>query len=182
VPGLNLWKVGLPVMVILVLVSGVWWVVQGPPTEQARKVAVGEPAPDFHLPGLEGGDVSLSQFRGKVVFLNFWASWCPPCRMEMPSMERLNEVYGGKNFVMLAVNTEGEPDGARRFLQNNPHSFRVLLDSEGKVHTMYGVFKFPETFLIDPEGRIVEHIIGARDWSSVDILKKIRGLVEGKAQ
>lgn len=135
-------------------------------------------APDFTLTALNGERVSLSQYRGKVVFLNFWATWCPPCRAELPSMQRLNEVFAGRDFVMLAVNVES--DGAKilpEFLRQFPHSYQVLLDGDGQAQKLYGVDKFPETFVIDKQGRVVERIIGARDWSATAMLQRFNTLV-----
>jgi peroxiredoxin len=146
--------------------------------ELPGEIAVGEPVPDFTLPDLQGNPVTLSKLRGKVVLLNFWATWCPPCRAEFPSMERLNEVYGGRNFVMLAVNVEQDADLVRDFIKKNKHTFQVLLDPEAEVQALYGVYRFPETFLIDKQGRAVERAIGARDWSAVDFLKKVDGLLK----
>jgi len=141
-------------------------------------LAAGAPAPDFTLQDLGGESVTLSQYRGKVVFLNFWASWCPPCRAEMPSMERLYEVFANDDFVMLAVNIEQDAEAVRGFLRQHPHAFPVLLDLEETTQLLYGVDRFPETFLIDRQGRIVERYIGARDWSSVDFLKKIKSMLK----
>lgn len=144
----------------------------------AAGVKIGMEAPDFTLKDLHGNRVALSQYRGKVVFLNFWASWCPPCREEMPSMERLHEVYTGRDFVMLAVNVEQEVKDVRAFLEKHPHNFQVLLDADAKAQNLYGVNRFPETFLIDKSGKIVEHYLGARDWSGVDFLKKINSMMK----
>jgi len=144
----------------------------------AGLVAAGAPAPDFTLKDLAGTSVTLSKYRGKVVFLNFWASWCPPCRAEMPSMERLYEVYANDDFVMLAVNVEQDAAAVRAFVQKHAHTFPVLLDPEATAQRLYGVDRFPETFLIDREGRVVERYIGARDWSSVDFLKKIKSMLK----
>jgi len=142
-------------------------------------VRVGNMAPDFTLSDLSGKTVTLSQLRGKVVFLNFWATWCPPCRTEMPSMEMLNEVFSSSDFVMLAVNVEREGDKTvPSFLERNPHSFSILLDLDEKVQRSYGVFRFPETFLIDSEGRVARHFIGAYDWSEVQILKQVKELMD----
>jgi peroxiredoxin len=146
---------------------------QAPPA-----TAVGAAAPDFTLDDLQGNPVTLSGLRGKVVVLNFWASWCPPCRVEMPSMERLNEVFGSRDFALLAVNVEQDAAAVRAFLKENPHSFAVLLDPQGKAQQLYGVYRFPETFLIDKSGRVVEHYLGARDYSAVDFLKKIDALLK----
>ncbi len=140
--------------------------------------SVGTPAPDFTLTDMQGQPVSLSQFHGKIVFLNFWASWCPPCREEMPAMERLNQVFADRDFVMLAVNTEQDIQAVRTFLERNPHSFPVLLDPQAQAQQLYRVFRFPETFLIDKDGRILEHYLGARDWSSVQFLRYIDSLIK----
>lgn len=142
-------------------------------------VGLGAKAPDFTLKDSAGQTVTLSQFRGKVVFLNFWATWCPPCRSEMPSMERLNEVFASKDFVMLTVNIE--EDGMAvvgPFLQQFPHRFSVLLDTEAEVQSLYGVNRFPETFVIDKQGKIVDRIIGARDWSSLEMLNYFSRLID----
>lgn len=128
-------------------------------------------AADFALRDLDGKLHKLSDYRDKVVFLNFWATWCPPCRAEMPSMERLNEVLGNKDFVMLAVNTDEDLKDLEDFSRGNPHKFTVLSDADGAVQKLYGVFQFPETFVIDGQGRIVQHFVGARDWSSTESLK-----------
>ncbi|HEY7746398.1 MAG TPA: TlpA disulfide reductase family protein [Desulfuromonadales bacterium] len=147
----------------------------GPPADLLQ---AGSMAPDFTLKDLNGNPVTLSQLRGKVVFLNFWATWCPPCLAEMPAMERLNEVYGSQNFVMLAVNIEEDVEAVKDFLKENPHSFSVLLDLEANAQNLYGVYRFPETFLIDKNGKIVERYLGARDWSGVDFLKLINALMK----
>ncbi|MFA5514868.1 MAG: TlpA disulfide reductase family protein [Desulfuromonadales bacterium] len=139
-------------------------------------VEVGKTAPDFTLKDLQGKPVRLVDLRGKVVFLNFWASWCPPCRAEMPAMQRLNEVMGSKDFVMLAINGE-DVAAVETFLGKNQHSFTILLDSKGKVQDDYKVYRLPETFLIDKEGKIVNRYLGARDWSAVEFLKYISSLI-----
>lgn len=148
------------------------------PKVQPQGVTVGSQAPNFTLKDLQGKSLSLSDLRGKVVFLNFWASWCPPCRAEMPSMERLHEVMGGKGLAIVAINVENDPKAVRDFLQKNRHSFTVLLDGEAKAQNLYGVYRFPETFLIGKDGKVVQHYIGARDWSSVEFLKYVSSLTQ----
>lgn len=140
----------------------------------------GQPlAADFTLRDLDGKLHKLSDYRGKVVFLNFWATWCPPCREEIPSMERLNEVLGGKDFVMLAINTDENVKDLEAFVKEDPHNFTVLSDADGKIQQLYKVFKFPETFILDRQGHIVEHIVGARDWSSTSALKFFNAQIAG---
>jgi len=141
---------------------------------------VGRVAPDFTLTDMAGQQVTLSQFRGKVVILNFWATWCPPCREEMPSMERLYRDFESQGLVMLAVNIdENGRDAVAKFLKKTPHSFPVLLDSENVAQNTYGVFRFPESFIIDRNGVVVDKIIGGRDWMAGTIFKKIKFLLNG---
>jgi len=165
----------------LVLVFSYFSLAAGPAFAfgSADAVRVGDVAPVFSLADPAGATVSLADFKGKVVFLNFWATWCPPCRTEMPSMERLNGVFSDKDFAMLAVNIEREgKEAVPAFLERNPYSFTILLDIEEKVQRSYGVYRFPETFLIDRNGRVARHYIGAYDWSTVDILKQIKALID----
>jgi peroxiredoxin len=141
---------------------------------------VGQLAPDFTLPLVGGGEVKLSDLRGKVVLVNFWATWCPPCKAEMPSMERLYAQIKNRGFELLAINAE--VDGLEilpEFLQQHPHTFPIPVDTEGEVQTGYGVFRFPESFIIDRDGRIVEHIIGARDWVDRATIEHFMDLTKG---
>lgn len=148
-------------------------------------LGVGSQAPDFELPALDGGTVRLSQLRGKIVFLNFWATWCAPCREEMPSMERLNRELNDPELVMLAVSVdEGGEAAVREFLADLPHSYRVLLDASTATRRLgtrtgasYGITGVPETFLIDRNGYIVEHIVGPRNWSDPGLVDFFRALI-----
>ena len=129
---------------------------------------------------MQGKQVTLSQFRGKVVILNFWATWCPPCREEMPSMERLYKHFEEKGLVMLAVNVEQNGfQAVSSFLNQTPYQFPILLDTNAEVQNLYQVFRFPESFLIDRNGNVVDKIIGGRDWMSGSIVKKVNFLLNG---
>lgn len=141
--------------------------------------SVEDVAPDFTLTDMAGNKVSLAQFKGKVVILNFWATWCPPCREEMPSMEQLYRDYSAKGLVMLAINVDKKHEMLAKFLKKTPYSFDILLDPQGTVTTQYGVARFPESFVIDRNGIIVEKIIGGRDWLSGPLFEKIKFLLEG---
>ncbi len=135
-------------------------------------------APDFAVPDLGGRTVRLSALRGKVVLLNLWTTWCPPCRDEMPSMERLHQRLRGRDFQLLAVSQD--EDGRRvveSFVREMKLSFPVLVDPERQVGERYGVWGYPETFLIDREGRIVERVIGPRDWSAPEAVAQIERLL-----
>jgi len=143
-------------------------------------VDVGAQAPDFTLTDLQGQKVKLSQFRGQVVLVNFWATWCPPCREEMPSMEGLHRKFKDQGLVLLALNAD--EDGApavKNFLKGKNYTFPILLDTAADVQNLYQVFRFPETFIIDRNGNIVDHVIGARNWMSGTLVKRINFLLNG---
>ncbi len=151
-----------------------------PAQQKGPGPTIGGPALDFTLTDMQGQQVTLEQFRGKVVILNFWATWCPPCREEMPSMEALYRTYKDRGLVMLAVNVEENGfQAVSSFLNRTPHSFPILLDINAEVQNKYKVFRFPETFLIDRNGNIVDKIIGGRDWMSPQIVSKVNFLLEG---
>lgn len=119
---------------------------------------------DFELETLDGQKVKLKDLQNKTVFLNFWATWCPPCIEEMPSLRRLYaKLAGHPDFVFLAVSTDESWGVVRRFFEREPANFTVLLDPKGQVAAKYGTSKFPETYIID-RGELVGHIIGPRDW------------------
>ncbi len=147
------------------------------PSSLARE---GSPAPDFVLSDLQGRQVRLSDYRGKVVLLNFWATWCPPCVEEIPSMERLHQLMKGKDFVMLALNVEPNgPQVVPGFLRNNSATFPILFDDQKVVQKEYGVFRFPETFIIDKQGIIEDNIIGGRNWDDKTIVEYLEMLMRG---
>lgn len=140
----------------------------------------GFPAPDFTLKDMEGHAHRLSDFHGKVVFLNVWATWCPPCRMEMPSMERLYRRLRDRDFTMLAVSEDENGAAAvKPFIDEMGLTFPVLLDEDGVVPPRYGVTGYPETFIIDRDGRVVQHTIGPEDWQSNRAFQFFDRLLEG---
>jgi peroxiredoxin len=134
-------------------------------------------AQDFALKDLDGHLVHLKDFRGKVVFLNFWATWCPPCRIEMPSMEKLYNKFKDDNFTILAVDMQEDSETVKRFKESFKLSFPILLDEEGAVGAYYGVMGLPATYFIDREGFLYAAALGARDWSSEDAAQLIRHLM-----
>ncbi len=137
-------------------------------------VTVGSLAPDFELPLLDGGTIRLSDLRGKVVFLNFWATWCAPCLVEMPDMDLLNRSLDHPGFVMLSVSVdEGGEQVVRSILEENSWSFPVLMDARqanrrlsSRTGRAFGISGVPETFIINPGGYIVRHEVGPRKWAS----------------
>jgi len=137
----------------------------------------GESAPDFTLTGLSGEKVRLSDFRGKVILLNFWASWCPPCREEIPALVSLEKAMAGKDFRMLAVAIDkGGRDAIVEFFRRQGVTLPVLLDSDGSVGKTYGITGVPETFVIDKKGTIRKKIIGPIDWSDISVIRYLDNL------
>ena len=137
------------------------------------------PAPDFTFPGLDGKMVSLSDYKGKVVLLNIWATWCPPCVEEMPSMERLYQKFKGQNFEILAVSID-EPGlkAVAPFMKKSNLTFPALIDSEGAIKAVYGITGIPESFIIDKQGNLIKKIIGPVDWATGNIFRFFSEAIE----
>ena len=113
-----------------------------------------------------GRHVGLDDFRGKIVFLNFWATWCPTCRTEMPSMERLHRKLSGKDFAMVAVNIKETASQVKNFFEEYNLTFTALMDTTGEVSTEFGLRAIPTTFILDKSGQILGRIAGPREWDS----------------
>ena len=143
----------------------------------------GKPVPDLELPTLQGKSISLKSLRGKVVFLNFWATWCLPCRHEMPAMERLYGRLKEKGFEILAVSIDARGEEVvAPFVKKLGLTYPILLDRDMDALRAFGVRGMPTTFLIDREGRIAHLAVGPREWDGKDALKLIRGIMNrGKA-
>jgi thiol-disulfide isomerase/thioredoxin len=134
-----------------------------------------KPAPLFSLADMDGRTVNLADLKGKVVFLNFWATWCPPCREEMPSMLRLNTKMAGKPFVMLTILMNDDPAKAKNFFKTIVGgSLPTLVDPEGIAAVAYGLTGVPETFIIDKQGILRKKFIGAWPWDSENAMELIR--------
>ena len=149
------------------------------PIAQRGVVKPGEAAPNFQLRDMNGRNVSLSDLRGKVVLLNFWATWCGPCRVEMPAMERLYRAYDRKDFEILAVSTDAQGTAVTRpFQQENKLTFPILHDSDFRVGLSYGARTLPMTFMVDRQGIVRQHIFGARDWEALEAHQLIEMLMK----
>ena len=136
------------------------------------------PAPDFSLPDTEGKVRRLSDYRGRPVILNFWATWCPPCREEIPSMNRAWHVLRSEGVAMLAINVGEDEDTIFVFTADYPADFPLLLDRAGEVIGQWPVKGLPTTFVIAPDGTIAYRAIGGRVWDDDDLLEMIRSLKE----
>ena len=139
----------------------------------------GVPARNFTFPGLDGKKVSLADYKGKVVLLNIWATWCAPCVAEMPSMEKLYQELKDEGFELLAVSVdESGAEAVTPFMKKHKLSFPVLLDTQGDIKILYQLTGIPESFIIDKDGIIVEKVIGPRDWAASGAISYFRNLIQ----
>jgi peroxiredoxin len=136
-------------------------------------------APHFYLEGLNGEKVQLKALKGKIIFLNFWATWCGPCKEEMPSMEALWQQFRGKDFVLLSISVDYEGvKPVKEYIEKQRYTFRVVIDPQCEVLDLYEVKAIPTTLIIDKKGQIIAMAIGPKDWkgpeaiSLVDLLLK----------
>lgn len=168
--------VAIVAIAVLALVFGIVWL----QSSKYEPPKVGKAAPDFALVDLNDKEVRLSNLRGKVVFLNFWATWCKPCKEEMPSMEVLHKNFEKDGLVVLAVSIDRvtTTKDIPPFIKSMNLSFPVLIDSWGKTDMPYKRMGVPETFIIDQEGVIREIVIGPRDWTRLDSLNVLTGLLK----
>ena len=146
---------------------------------------VGRPAPSFALPDLDGKPHTLADYRGKVVFLNFWGSFCAPCRKEMPSMERLVREYKERGLVMVAISFDPKVEDAagfmQQFLPGERSAMTVLHDPEAATGVAYGTEKLPETYIIDRQGRIIARFVNAYDWTSPEVKQLIEATLNDRS-
>ena len=147
--------------VILLVLSGCY--------AGTRPSRIGSAAPDFTVHDSER-TVTLSQFKGQVVVLNFWATWCPPCIEEMPSLVQMQQRMKAKGVTVLAVSVDVDENQYRRFLREHNVSLLSVRDADQKSNELYGTFKFPETYVIDRNGVVRRKFIGAVDWTEPEVI------------
>jgi peroxiredoxin len=135
------------------------------------------PAPAFTLTSRAGQDVSLTQYKGNVVMINFWASWCGPCRQEMPLLESIYKKYNKMGFTMLGVNVEPDSNAANEWLKATPVSFPILYDRDSKVSKLYDVAGMPSTVIIDRSGKVRVLHRGYKPGDENEYLDSIRSLI-----
>jgi peroxiredoxin len=135
-------------------------------------------APSFVLPDLSGKVVRMEDLRGKVVLLNLWTTWCPPCVEEMPTLQELAKKMAGRDFVLLAISEDEAPAKVQPWIDKHGFSFPVLLDARGQVGADLGITGYPETFVVDRQGRVVHHHIGFRDWAEPRIVTALERLMD----
>ncbi len=167
---------GLIVLLTGAFIASLWPSFQG---SGGAVVGVGDDAPEFNLTSDAGKPIQLSDFRGKFVILNFWASWCAPCVEEMPSLERFAEQFSPKGVVVLGVSVDEDRGAYQQFLRRVGVQFLTVRDPEKKTSRRYGTLKYPETYFIDPKGRVVQKVIGKADWTDPQILDYMEQLLKG---
>lgn len=171
---------GLNLALLAVLVSTVWlaaWYVRRDQGElaapssgdflAAQALTVGTPAPDFTLPRLDGGQIRLSDLRGRPVLVNFWASWCAPCRSEMPALDRIAREYQQRGLVVVGINQLEDPQTVEQFVQEFGLSFTIALDRDGVASRDWRVYGIPQTYLVGPDGVIRKAWVGPLTYDSV---------------
>ena len=137
-----------------------------------------EPAPKLALRDLQGEPRRLDEFRGRVILLNFWATWCPPCVEEIPSLNRLAERYTGDAFAVISVDYRETQEAIAKFTSRVPVHFPILLDLNGRSSLDWKVFSFPSSFLLDRQGRIRYSVNRAIDWEAAEVIARIQALLE----
>jgi cytochrome c biogenesis protein CcmG/thiol:disulfide interchange protein DsbE len=146
---------------ILLALSGCW--------SGSRPSRIGMAAPDFTVRDSDR-TVTLSQLKGQVVVLNFWATWCPPCIEEMPSLVQMQQFMKAKGVTVLAVSVDADENQYRRFLRDHNVNLLTVRDADQKTNEMYGTFKFPETYIIDRNGVVRRKFIGSVDWTQPEVI------------
>lgn len=143
----------------------------------ALAVTPSGPAPQFHLASMAGKDINLAQYKGQVVMINFWASWCGPCRDEMPILEKLHAKYKPMGFTLIGVNVEPDSSAAANWLKATPVTFPILFDTKSEVSKLYSVPGMPSTVIVDRKGNLRWMHVGYKAGDENEYLSQIRALV-----
>jgi len=162
--------------VIVILGAAVYFGIR---QQQARPVAIGDTAPDFSVPALPSGSVDLKSYRGQIVVLNLWATWCPPCVEETPSLVQFAEKMKAHGVVVLGISVDDDAKALQDFVQENHISYPVGRDPDRSLSARYGTFQFPETYILDRRGRVAEKVIGPTDWDDARIQNFVQDLARG---
>ena len=147
-------------------------VIKVPPAKDPVKI---------NLKDVNGKNTSLSDFKGKIVFLNFWTTWCPTCRIEMPSMEKLHQKLKNKDFAMVTINLQESVSQVKSFFEEFKLTFTALLDSTGEVGASFGIRSIPTTYILDKTGRIIGLVSGPREWDSKAAIALFENLIDNDA-
>lgn len=159
----------------VVLMAGLCLVIAD--SHRERLVSVGDNAPRFQVTTDKGTKISRADFGGKILIVNFWATWCPPCIEEIPSLQAMARQLAPKGVVVLGVSVDRNEASYKRFVQQARIQFETVRDPEADISAEYGTFKYPETYVINREGKVLQKHIGPRDWMDPEILKSIEALL-----
>ena len=167
------------IAVFIVAIAIILFSVKREETPKTQAVVVGLNAPEFSLSDPSGKTYTLSELKGSVVFINFWATWCPPCIEEMPSIQNLyNGFKDRKEFRMVTILYKDDYEKAMAYMKQNNYALPVLIDREGKSAKAYGVTGVPETYIVDKQGVLREKVIGPADWNSTEADSLISNLLK----
>ena len=142
-----------------------------------RIIGVGDTAPDFSITADNGRVITAANFGGRLLVLNFWATWCQPCVEEVPSLDQFAKEMAGSGVVVLGVSMDKDPKAYQAFLQRSHVSFTTARDPDGKISADYGTFKFPESYIIDSKGRVIQKIIGATNWTDGSMVSAVKSFL-----
>jgi peroxiredoxin len=140
-------------------------------------VQVGDSAPDFSIKTDDGRTLTRASFGGKVLILNFWATWCPPCREELPSLDALQRTLGPQGLVVLGVSVDKDEKLYRAFLARNHIAITTARDPEQKINHEYGTVQFPESYIIDRNGKVLQKIISSTNWMDERMIKSVQSML-----
>jgi cytochrome c biogenesis protein CcmG, thiol:disulfide interchange protein DsbE len=175
--GLNMSKTKkIQVAAIIVIVGAAAYF--GAHLHEPSPVAIGDSAPDFSVPALSSGSVDLNAYRGQVVLVNFWATWCPPCVEETPSLVAFAQKMKASGVVVLGISVDDDSGALQDFVQRNDISYPVGRDPDRALAAHYGTVQFPETYIFDRRGHLAEKIIGSIDWNDQRIQDFVLGLTK----
>jgi peroxiredoxin len=149
----------------------------GADSMRERIVETGDKAPGFTVTTDKGRQITPREFGGKVLVLNFWATWCPPCIEELPSLEAMAKEMGPQGVVVLGVSVDKNQQLYKEFLAKARVSFETARDPEASISADYGTYKYPETYVIDRDGRVRQKYIGPRDWTDPQVVQSIKALL-----
>jgi thiol-disulfide isomerase/thioredoxin len=152
-----------------------------PTLSAGLKAVTPKPAPVLPFSLLNGQSLDIGKLRGQVVLVNFWATWCPPCRKEMPSLDRLDKMESGRRFTVLAVNVKEQADLVERFLDEMPLSFPIALDEDGKLAKAWKAYVYPTSYLVDKTGQIRYSLSGTLEWDDPEVVELIEQLMLEKS-
>jgi cytochrome c biogenesis protein CcmG/thiol:disulfide interchange protein DsbE len=160
---------------IVLLAVGLVWIVSG--TLEERIINAGDTAPDFTVTTDTGKTITRDNFGGKLLVLNFWASWCGPCVDEEPSLVEFSRMFGPQGVVVLGVSSDANEKLYSRFIQRFGVTFPTARDPEQNIAASYGTFQIPETYLIDKHGKVLEKVISNQDWMAPDFIARVRRML-----